>query len=332
MPLTSHFSVLTLRLRRTTSQFAPKVHHLSVLTSQFSTCGLAALLFLLACEKPVFDNPAAGQDPNGNLILHIAFKDTRAGQLDNSYFGTINFVVYQNGEKMNAFTQHPSSENYGNLSVSLEPGEYQVLALAHSAKANPTLAHANEIYFANKDGFSDTFCYYGDVVVTSQPKQYTLEMTRVTSCVRFIIEDEIPATVNTMLFQYTGGSGTLNALTGYGCKNSQQYMEFTVDHQAQPPYVFDIYTMMKDEEGELKITAFGLKKNGTTRVNGRQTEFTVPVHRQEFVEMRGSFFAEGTTNGGGEPSDDEPVATPADSTSFVMVVDTVWHQITRLTY
>lgn len=332
MPLTSHFSVLI-------SQFAPKAHHFSLLTlrlrrttSQFSTCGLAALLFLAACEKPIYDEVGAGQDPHGNLILHIAFKDTRAGQAVDDYFGTINFVIYQDGNKVNAFTQHPSSGDYGNLSVNLEPGVYQVMALAHSAKANPTLAHANEIYFANKDGFSDTFSYYGDVTVTSQPKQYTLELERVSSCVRFVIEDEIPASVHTMLFQYTGGSGTLNAETGYGCKNSQQYMEFTVDHNARPPYVFDIYTMLKGEEGELNFTVFGVKKNGTTRVNGRQTDFTVAIHRQEMVELSGSFFSDGAPNGGDDQPGNDPITTPADSTSFVMLVDTVWHQVTHLTY
>ncbi|WP_081778469.1 FimB/Mfa2 family fimbrial subunit [Xylanibacter brevis] len=332
MPLTSHFSLLIshlapkahssliLRLCRTISHLAPKAHLL--------------LLVLLAssCEKPIYDEVGAGQDPNGNLVLHIAFDDTRAGQTVCDYFGTINFVIYQEGSKVSAFTQHPSSGDYGNLSVYLEPGEYQVMALAHSAKANPTLAHANEIYFANKDGFSDTFCYYGDVTVTSEPKQYTLQLARVSSCVRFIIEDEIPASVNTMLFQYTGGSGTLNAETGYGCKNSQQYMEFTVDHNAKPPYVFDIYTMLKSEEGELNFTVFGVKKNGTTRVNGRQTDFTVAIHRQEMVELSGNFFTEETPNGGDDHPGEDPIETPSDSTSFVMVVDTVWHQVTHLTY
>jgi len=298
---------------------------------------LALFLFLtLSCEKPMSDEVSlpVETEKDGNLTLHIAFGESRSGRSLDDYFGTVNFVIYQDGTKVKAFTQHSGGSGYGDVSVTLAPGTYQVLALAHSSTANPTLAHPNEIYFANKNSFSDTFYYYANIEVTEEPRQYTLTLERVSSCVRFIIEDEIPANVATMLFQYTGGSGTFNALTGYGCKDSQQYMEFPVDHTKGAPYVFDVYTILKGEEGELSLTVRGLKKDGISFVDGLRKNFTVPVRRQENVDIRGKFFSEGGGNpddSGNEKDPDTP-SVPSDSTSFVIVVDTVWHLVNHLTY
>ena len=70
---------------------------------------------------------------------------------------------------------------------------------------------------------TDTFYYYGDLVVTSEVQSYDLTLTRAVAMFRMVLtDDEIPSTVTKFKFYYTGGSSTFSPSAGYGCVNSKQ--------------------------------------------------------------------------------------------------------------
>ena len=137
---------------------------------------LAATIVLLnACEKAVIEeDDDSGQTivTSANVVLSVKANTvspfesaTRAVVNITDYCKTFNFVLYQNGKKVKSITQKAGDADYGLVSLMLEPGTYQLLVLAHSSKGNPSLADLEKIQFTNDDNFTDTFYYYGDLIV-----------------------------------------------------------------------------------------------------------------------------------------------------------------------
>ena len=56
---------------------------------------------------------------------------------------------------------------------------------------------------------TDTFFYYGDLVVGTEKQSYDLTLTRAVAMFRLVLtDDEIPSTVAKLKFYYLGGSST----------------------------------------------------------------------------------------------------------------------------
>ena len=110
---------------------------------------------------------------------------------------------------------------------------------------------------------TDTFYYYGDLVVTSEVQSYDLTLTRAVAMFRMVLtDDEIPSTVTKFKFYYTGGSSTFSPSAGYGCVNSKQTEIRTV---ADGVTTFDIFTLPHTEEDVLtKLTVTALDANDNT--------------------------------------------------------------------
>ena len=110
---------------------------------------------------------------------------------------------------------------------------------------------------------TDTFYYYGDLVVTSEVQSYDLTLTRAVAMFRMVLtDDEIPSTVAKFKFYYTGGSSTFSPSTGYGCVNSKQTEIRTV---ADGVTTFDIFTLPHTEDDVLtKLTVTALDANDNT--------------------------------------------------------------------
>jgi len=61
---------------------------------------------------------------------------------------------------------------------------------------------------------TDTFYYYGDLVVTTEVQSYDLTLTRAVAMFRLVLtDDEMPSNVAKMKFYYLGGSSSTIALT-----------------------------------------------------------------------------------------------------------------------
>ena len=271
---------------------------------------MVALFVATSCEKPVLDeeeqtNPQQEQKAKGNLILRVTdfqlvpyeARSTRAVQNITDYCSRFNFVIYKGDTKVKAITQKKEeAENYGEVSMTLEPGEYKVLVLAHSSKGgNPTLASAESIQFTNKTSYSDTFYYYSDITVTSEQKVHNLILSRASSMLRFTIADEIPSNVTSITLHYTGGSGVLNAVTGYGGDvNSQQEMLYNIEGLSAP-ITLRIYTFLQNETGKLQLTVTAQDADKNTVVERKFTD--VPMKRNMATEYTGSFFDHASENG-----------------------------------
>ena len=257
------------------------------------TLAFMAILLLASCEKAVFDEPKDEPKETANLILRIAgFEqipfDTRSPQDITALCSRINVALYQDGERVKAVNQKADDSDFGTVSLTVEPGTYQFVVLAHSCSSNATTTNIEKITFPN-NLITDTFYYYGEVSVGSSTQQEELTLKRCVSMFRFDITDNIPSDVKTMQFYYTGGSSTFSALSGYGSVNSRQTVKFNITSSQQgQPAVFDVYTMLHDEQGTLKMTVTALDAAENVLY---QREFNdVPMTRNAITRYSGTFF------------------------------------------
>jgi hypothetical protein len=233
-----------------------------------------------------------------------------------TYCSRLNFVLYREGKKVKAVTQTKDEENYGQLAMTLEPGTYKLLVLAHSSKKNPTLSHPDEIKFDNIDtSYSDTFYYYGDLVVKEDApiQNHDIRLTRATTMVQLNISD-YPQDLNYITVYYTGGSGVFNAVTGYGgTVNSEQdvakgvYENYVSQNR---PIVIPVYTFLQQDAGSMFLRIAACTKDNEVII---QREYhNVPVERGKMTVFQGYFF---------DPEN-----------NFSLTAETGWETAATLTY
>jgi hypothetical protein len=246
-----------------------------------------------SCEKMNVED--ADKESKANVVLRIGsveqvpFEMARTRGRDvNGICSRLNFLVYQDGERIRQISQTSEDENFGEVHVQLSEGRYYLVVLAHSSNGNPTSTNANKIGFTNTTGFTDTFFYGDSLIVTNGDVTRTLELKRITAMVRFIPYDVIPAEAERIRFYYSGGSGTLDAgNNGWGVVNSKQSQWYDLTHNEEK---FEIYTIPHGDDDELTVTAQTYKGQTETIVTERKIE-NVPVLRNHITICRGYLFS-----------------------------------------
>lgn len=267
---------------------------------------IAALTAVCSCEKPLIENDsttAANELPNLTLSVRgfriVPFDVTRSETTIGDYCTKLNFVVYQEGKKLKSVNQQSTDSSFGRVTLSVEPGTYQVLVLAHSAKNNPVLSDAKKIQFTNDDGYTDTFYNYETVVVGETATEREMELDRCTAMFRFITTDNVPANVQRIRFYYTGGSGALDATTGLGCVNSKQVSFFDVtDDMRDKPLRLETYTIPKTSSSTLKVTVSAYNESNT--VTHELELASVPIEMNRITEYTGAFFDRSSSDNGSD--------------------------------
>ena len=285
---------------------------------------IAVVVAFVSCEKVNLDSAESDIPANANLILKVVGSDDT--RTDGEYWNRLHFVVYQDGTKVADKSQTAGDDGYGQAAIALAEGTYQVLVLAHSSNGSPSLASAEKIQFTNANGFTDTFYFYGDITVTSEPQTHEITLERATAMLRFIINDTMPANVRSMKFYYTGGSGALNAKTGFGCVASKQTVNVDIDPETLTnPYIFELYTIPHEQKASLTLTVTAYDES--QNVVCERTFKGVEVEKNKITEFAGNFFT------GGEKQDDNPDETPTPGQdTFVIRANTQWAGTLKQTY
>ena len=303
-----------------------------------------ALCLLTSCEKVVLDEDItqpATSEAEQNVVISIAGMDAGWGSdfpralVNVSEVCTrVNFAVFKDGQKLKYKNQVAGDEGFGTYSLTLEAGNYQILILAHSGKANPTTTNPAKLQFTNPGssggtGFTDTFYYYGNLTVGSSGTQLSINMTRATSMFRFVTTDVKPEKVKKLRFQYTGGSGALDATTGFGCVDSRQtvFVE-TGDELTGKTLQCDMYTFLHAETGAVTFSVEAYDKNDD-RIYEREFE-NVNMQRNCITQYSGKFFVSDDP----QTPDPQPETPKEEDTpsSFTVMVDPEWGNVFRYNY
>lgn len=301
---------------------------------------LVAVGFMTGCEKMPEDEATLSSSPATGKSVVISVSGIDAGWDGNSTRSLVDisevcsrvcFAVYQDGTRVASKNQKTGDTNFGSYTISLGEGTYQLLVLGHSGAANPTTTNPAKIQFTNPSssggtGFTDTFYYYGTMVVGSSTAQVSISMKRATAMFRLKTADTKPTAVKRFQFYYEGGSGTLDATTGYGCVASKQSV--FVDATESGCQQFEMYTFPHQEEDEVTFTVKALGANDNILY---MKEFAnVKMQRNCITQYTGNFFT-------GDDVDVTPVDEPdepdsSEPSSIVVKVDPEWGKTFDFTF
>ena len=273
---------------------------------------IALTLLVAACEKPILDEEDAVTRKEANVILHMtqyeqeAFGNsgsraaTRAATDITELCSRLNIAIFDaEGTKVKTVAQKEGDASFGTVALTLAAGTYQLVVIAHNGGGSSTITSTEKVTFPNNK-VTDTFYYYGDLVVTSEVQSYDLTLIRAVAMFRLVLtDDEIPSTVAKFKFYYTGGSSTFSPSAGNGCVNSKQTEIRPVPADFVSGSAFDIFTLPHTEDDVLtKLTVTALDANDNT-VKERVFE-NIPVTRNQITRYNGSFFG---NSGSGQTSD-----------------------------
>lgn len=251
-------------------------------------------VLLAACEKPYQEVSEEKPAEGANVILHmvqfeqIAF--SRASTDVTELCSRLNVSIFSDdGTKIQNVAQKAADAGFGTVALTIPAGTYKLVVIAHNGEGSATITSTEKVTFPNNK-VTDTFYYYGDLVVTGEKQTYDLALTRAVAMFQLVLTDEeIPSNVARMKFYYTGGSSTFSPVEGYGCVASKQTELRTVSDGVK---TFDIYTMPHSEKDELtKLTVTALDANDN--VVKEQVFENIPITRNQITRYSGSFFGSG---------------------------------------
>lgn len=252
---------------------------------------LSCILLFSSCEKVDLSEFLGEKNEEGfpvvfNMeVFSQTDFDTRSAKKISEISEVINFAVFQNGNKIKTINQKRDEANFGTITVNLPEGDYEIVAVAHNGTGNATLTDPCKITFYNNK-VTDTFAMERTITVESA-KEVDVQMKRVVAMFRLQLDQQIPAEVAQLKFYYTGGSSTLDAVTGYGCVNSRQ-TEIRDVKSHEPGQVFEVYTFPHDDTGVLNMTITALDAQGNDYQVRTLPEVDVTVNK--ITTYYGTFF------------------------------------------
>ena len=198
--------------------------------------------------------------------------------------------------------------SYGTVALSLAAGTYCLVVIAHNCDGSATITSTEKVTFPNNK-VTDTFFYYGTLVVTDALQSYDLTLTRAVAMFRLVLTDEsVPSKVAKLKFYYLGGSSTFSPKAGYGCVNSKQ----TEIRPVTTDGIYEIYTLPHTEQDVLtKLTVTALDANDDVIME--RTFENIPIIRNQVTLYTGSFFGSGGTGDTGSGTFRLTADPPSDS-------------------
>lgn len=281
-------------------------------------------LLLAACEKPIIDETTGKEIPSEtNVILHFTqFEQeafTRSATDITNLCSRLNIAIFDaEGTKVKTVAQKEGDASYGTVALSLAAGTYRLVVIALSCDGSATITSTEKVTFPNNK-VTDTFFYYGTLVVTDALQSYDLTLTRAVAMFRLVLTDEsIPASVAKFKFYYLGGSSTFSPKDGYGCVNSKQTEIRPVPADFVSGTAFEVYTLPHTEEDVLtKLTVTALDANDN--IIKERTFENIPIIRNQVTLYTGSFFG----SGGGNSTNDG---------TFRLTADPDWDSVNGYTF
>ena len=232
---------------------------------------LASLLLMLvatltSCEKFALDDSGTNShDANANVIIHASVAKnnstgTRSGEGDEEvegkpledYCSRLSIAIFDGEEKVKTLNLTAEKDGYDDIGINLDAGKYRMVAIGHNGNGNCTISSPEKVKFY-KNKMTDTFFYYGtfNVIDGEDTDDYILLKRAVAQFKVHITDATIPAEAHSIKFYYTGGSSTLDAVTGYGCVQSRQTESFKLQEGKRD---YSVYTFPREENKGLKMT------------------------------------------------------------------------------
>ena len=251
------------------------------------------VLLVASCEKMNLGGRSGdADDGEANVVVRVmSFEQmpfsaaTRANIED--VCNHLNFVVFdENGERVDQKNQELGDEGFGEGRFTLPLGNYRLAIVAHSSDGNPSVnkrsaSKHESISFTNAKGFTDTFFASKALTVGDSAINLEMNLSRVVAKVRFINEDVIPAKADSIRIYYEGGSGSIDAQSGYGNVKSKQTAWFDKSE------TLEIYTIPWQNDAYLEATISTFQ--GGDLLTSTVID-SIPIRRNCITTCRGNIF------------------------------------------
>lgn len=228
-----------------------------------NTLILLILIFTqTSCERVTFDKTGVDNEDGFELNFHVENIEARSISNVSKLCNKINLAVYDSvGDRVKSITQCSDYDNdFGTIKVFLPEGNYNVMVLAHNGNKNASTKDMTRITFNGK--VTDTYISSENISVSGK-SDYQMTLKRCVAKILFKVEDKIPENIRQIKFYYTGGSSTLDGISGWGCVNSRQTEIRDVQVEAHSDSsVYELYTFPKDSNSCLSITVSCLDESG----------------------------------------------------------------------
>ena len=167
------------------------------------------------------------------------------------YCSRLSIAIFDGEEKVKTLNLK-AEDGYDDIGINLDAGKYRMVAIGHNGSGNCTISSPEKVKFY-KNKMTDTFFYYGTFNVTDgeDTDDYILLNRAVAQFKVHITDATIPPEAHSIKFYYTGGSSTLDAVTGYGCVQSRQTESFKLQEGKRD---YSVYTFPREENKGLKMT------------------------------------------------------------------------------
>lgn len=261
---------------------------------------LAMSCAMMSCTETLIDKSLDGDDVRltlkVNSIDQVPFtkviqNGTKGSASPGMVCSKVNFAVYSyQGDVLTKQQENQDfgSDGFGTASFNLEEGTYKIVVLAHGGDGNPTMTTPTKITFNNKNGLkiTDTFLYSADVNITKDMHELSLDLKRVVAMFQLHLDDaSLPEGVSQLRFEYSGGSSTIDAVSGLGCVASKQ----TETLECRPGVMeYGVYTFVRGDSDKLKIKVSALNSSGEVL---KEQEFQdVPITCNYITRYTGKMF------------------------------------------
>ena len=167
------------------------------------------------------------------------------------YCSRLSIAIFDGEEKVKTLNLK-AEDGYEDIGMNLDAGKYRMVAIGHNGSGNCTISSPEKVKFY-KNKMTDTFFYYGtfNVIDGEDTDDYILLNRAVAQFKVHITDATLPAEAHSIKFYYTGGSSTLDAVTGYGCVQSRQTETFKFQEGIRD---YSVYTFPREENKGLKMT------------------------------------------------------------------------------
>ena len=249
---------------------------------------MLTILTMCSCEKYSTEVTQDNRNKDSNVSIELPQDGTVKKTCQKVSFG-----FFKDNEKVGAINQNAADADFGTIHLNLVSGIYQVGAIGHNGISSCTITSPEKITFTSNK-VTDTFYYYGTLEVKSdESTSEVITLQRAVAMFRLTIKDDIPENAKKIKFYYTGGSSTLNAVTGYGCVNSKQTEIIDIKPEKK---TYEVYTFPHADGKKLNMTISVLDENDFTIAS---TNFTdVQVTKNYITTYSGKLFTK-TSEGSG---------------------------------
>ena len=190
----------------------------NIMKRRISIFRISYLLFFLmtgmaSCQMPILDEEDIVSEKDANIILHFVqyetsplsplqeARGTRSATGITEICSRLNIALFDaEGTKVKTVAQKEGDASYGTVALSLAAGTYRLVVIAHNCDGSATITSTEKVTFPNNK-VTDTFFYYGTLVVTDALQSYDLTLTRAVAMFRLVLTDEsVPSKVAKLKF------------------------------------------------------------------------------------------------------------------------------------